>query len=76
MRRRRMVRRWGSCKVKGGILFNRDLVKAPVHCIDYVIMHELCHVRIPNHGRRFYELLGQMMPDWELRKARLERAGR
>jgi hypothetical protein len=42
----------------------------------YVIMHELCHVRIPNPGRRFYELLGQMMPDWELRKARLERAGR
>ena len=72
VRRRRMTRRWGSCKVSGGILLNTELVKAPVHCVDYVIMHELCHLRVPNHGQGFYHLVAQMMPDWGRRKARLE----
>jgi predicted metal-dependent hydrolase len=49
-------------------------VQAPVDAIDYVITHELCHVAEPHHGAAFFELLDKVMPDWERRKQRLERA--
>lgn len=70
---RRMKRRWGSCKSTKGILLNTLLVYAPVRCIDYVIMHELCHLRHHNHGPQFYRLLSRLLPDWEERKDHLER---
>jgi predicted metal-dependent hydrolase len=70
---RRMERRWGSCTVKGRILLNPVLVKVSVDCIDYVIIHELCHLRHHSHGPEFYHLLTQVIPDWRCRKARLER---
>jgi predicted metal-dependent hydrolase len=73
IRLRRMHRRWGSCGTNGTILLNTELVKAPVHCIDYVIVHELCHLMIAHHGPKFYRLLDRMMPDWRVRKERLER---
>lgn len=72
IRLRRMSRRWGSCGGKDTILLNTDLVQAPVHCIDYVIMHELCHFRVHCHGPAFTRLLGSLMPDWQRRKDRLE----
>lgn len=68
-----MKKRWGSCTVGAKIILNPLLIKAPSHCIDYVIMHELCHLVIHNHSRKFWGLLGKMMPDWRERKERLER---
>lgn len=70
---RPMQRRWGSFSGRGRITLNPNLVRAPVPCIDYVIVHELAHARHPNHGRAFFDLLSQMMPDWERRKMTLER---
>lgn len=70
----RMAKRWGSCSKRGLITLNQELIHVPTPCIDYVIVHELCHLREPNHGPRFWRLLQNTMPDWERRKARLEKA--
>lgn len=69
---RKMQKRWGSYTPSGRILLNTELLAAPVDCIDYVIIHELCHVKHPNHQRAFYRLLETVLPDWKRRKERLE----
>lgn len=67
-----MRTRWGSLS-KGGILtLNPDLIRAPRECIEYVVCHELCHLRHHDHGTGFYRLLAKRMPDWARRKERLE----
>jgi predicted metal-dependent hydrolase len=67
-----MRARWGSCSPGGELLLNPHLVKAPRHCIDYVIFHELCHLKEHHHGPEYYRLLGALLPDWERRKAELD----
>jgi predicted metal-dependent hydrolase len=67
-----MRTRWGSCSPKGEVVLNPLLVKAPTPCIDYVVTHELCHLKELNHGPRFYRMLGMAMPDWQERKQRLD----
>lgn len=67
-----MQTQWGSCSPNGRVTLNPNLVKAPRECIDYVILHELCHLAEHNHSERFYRLMGQVMPDWEKIKKRLD----
>lgn len=69
---RSMRRRWGSFTKQGVIILNSDLIQAPIHCVDYVIFHELAHTIVQNHGPRFYEVLARHVPDWEARKIKLE----
>lgn len=71
---RHLKQRWGSMSPGSRLMLNRRLIEAPIDAIDYVITHELCHVTEPHHGAAFYELLQRVMPDWERRKLRLERA--
>ncbi len=69
---RTMKKQWGSCSPKGVLSLNPHLVKAPSQCIDYVLLHELCHLKFHNHGRNFYRLLKKQMPEWEVVKGRLD----
>lgn len=72
VRLQKMQKRWGSCTPKRSIILNTELIKAPPQCIDYVIVHELCHLRIHGHSETFFRLLTACMPDWRIRKRRLE----
>lgn len=64
--------RWGSATKDGIINFNSSLLKAPKDVIDYVILHELCHLKIRNHSYRFWKLLSKLMPQYERQKKWLE----
>lgn len=68
----RMRTQWGSCSPKGYLLLNPVLVKAPRICVDYVICHELCHLKEHNHSIEYYRLLRTLLPDWEERKLALD----
>jgi predicted metal-dependent hydrolase len=67
-----MPTRWGSCTPKGKIILNPELIKAPKHCIEYVIIHELCHLIHHDHTQKFIDLQTKEMPDWEKWKNKLE----
>jgi predicted metal-dependent hydrolase len=69
---RRMSKRWGSLSPSGTITLNSELVKAPKECIDYVVIHELCHLKYQNHGSGFFKLLESVSPNWEKVKHKLE----
>ncbi len=69
---KRMQKRWGSLSDKGTITLNTDLIKAPKECIDYVVTHELCHLKYHNHSSEFYKLLDSVIPRWEKIKHKLE----
>jgi predicted metal-dependent hydrolase len=64
--------KWGSASDSGNITLNIHLLKAPRKMIDYVILHELIHLRIKGHGHDFWTFLSKFMPDYEKRKRWLE----
>lgn len=70
---RKMTKRWGSCTSNGTIILNTELIKAPKGCIEYVIVHELCHLVHYNHTKEFYRLLNRVLPNWESWKSRLDK---
>jgi predicted metal-dependent hydrolase len=69
---RAMPTRWGSCTPKGKIILNPELIKAPKGCIEYVIVHELCHLIHHDHTQRFLGLQKKEMKDWQKWKNKLE----
>ncbi|MCG3208350.1 MAG: hypothetical protein FOGNACKC_01953 [Anaerolineae bacterium] len=70
---RRMATRWGSCTPEGKILLNLNLIQVPKQYIDYVITHELCHLKEHNHSTRFYTLLDRVMPGWRTKRDELNK---
>lgn len=74
IRVRSMRSRWGSLSTTNTMTLNVNLVRAPRPCIEYVVIHELCHTRQRNHDTSFFRLLAQVMPDWQQHKQRLEQA--
>ena len=70
---REMPTRWGSCTPKGKIILNPELIKAPKGCIEYVIIHELCHLIHHDHTQKFIDLQTKEMKDWEKWKMKLEK---
>jgi hypothetical protein len=68
-----MAKRWGSCTPNGKIILNPELIKAPKPCIEYVIIHELCHLVHRSHTKKFFQLQAKEMNDWIKWKDKLER---
>jgi predicted metal-dependent hydrolase len=71
---RKLKTRWGSCGKNHKIFLNPELIRLPTPCIDYVITHELCHLKVHKHNGDFYTLLSRCMPDWASRRERLNLA--
>jgi predicted metal-dependent hydrolase len=68
--------RWGSCSGNGVLHFNWKVLQLPVRLVDYVIAHELVHLREESHGSEFWATLGRAMPGWEKRKDELDKQAR
>ena len=66
--------RYGSCSGKNNLNFSCFLVLYPVRCIEYVVVHELCHILEHNHSRRFYARIARVMPDYKDRVSELKKA--
>lgn len=71
---RKMKRRWGCCFPKmRKVVFNLSLIKTPMECIEYVVLHELSHFKYQNHSKEFYNFIGTYMKDWKERKIVLDK---
>ncbi len=71
---RRMKTRWGTCNISDKrIWLNLELARPPLQCLEYVIVHELVHLLERYHNRNFWSLMDRFMPDWEKRRAELQK---
>ena len=69
---RNMKSRWGSCQPSTGrVCINVRLALYPPECLEYVVVHELCHLLVNGHGPQFWELMTRVMPDWKIRRSKL-----
>lgn len=74
IRIRKMVSRWGSCMpIKKVVTFNTVLFFVPIDCVEYVAVHEFTHFLHPNHSKEFHSAMTVFMPDWEIRKQKLQK---
>lgn len=74
---RMMKTRWGSCNTRTGrICLNLNLIKKPLACLEYVIVHEMVHLHEASHNKRFYNLMNQFMPGWQMHHGILEPGSR
>lgn len=69
-----MKKRWGSCTGKGKIILNSELIKVSLICLDFIIIHELCHLKYHNHSKNYYDFLTKVLPDWKQIKIKLEKS--
>lgn len=67
----KMKRRWGSCSGNAIITLNSELIKKDPALIDYIIVHEICHLKVPAHNKAFYSLVGSIIPDWKDKRKKL-----
>ena len=69
---RRMRTKWGTCNYRAHrIWLSLALAEQPMDCVEYVVVHELLHLRVPNHSKAFWSLMEQYIPDWKQRRTRL-----
>jgi predicted metal-dependent hydrolase len=74
---RRMSSRWGSCNpATARVTLNLELAAEPPELLEYIVVHEMAHLREPGHGRRFQRLMDRHLPDWRQRRRTLNRQGR
>lgn len=72
---RKQKTRWGSCSSKGNLSYNLKLICAPIEMIDYVVLHEVMHLRHFNHGNTFWRELEEYMPDYKQRSKYFDKYG-
>jgi hypothetical protein len=68
---RAMRRKWASCSSQGTLTLSDDLLRLPRDLVEYVVCHELVHLRVPEHGRGWQTMMGTCLPDWRERELRL-----
>lgn len=69
---RAMTRKWGSCSTKGSVTLNTALCYVPGHLVEYVIVHELIHMLVFDHGPAFWQKLSEYLPDYAVRERELD----
>ncbi len=75
LRIKKLRSRWGSCSQKSNLNFNLWLVLAPIEVVDYVVMHELCHILEQNHSKQYWQKVGSFMPDYAQHRGWLKKNG-
>ena len=72
-----MKTKWGSCSPAAGHSWlNSELARTPLRCIEYIVVHELAHLREMNHSPRFWSVVEQLCPDWQARRHELRQLAR
>lgn len=72
---REQKKRWASCDRKGNLRFNWQIIMAPLKMVDYVVVHELAHIKVHDHSPAFWKTVGSVLPDYESRKEKLRKLG-